>query len=483
MEKICKMFLMAMISMLIMPFTLAADMTPTLQAVTEQGSETTNDVSIEGNLYISRVGLSQVTYVDGGVVQNNPNILACECDTHWGSINCCYGEEGGQTPGCVYPNEQFVSTDVGESCSDSFETQGGPMWIIFEKDLSKSMVEVDSGLNIDGDTKVTGNLHLSINSQNNEDLLTLKNDFETQGEYVGILFTNGRGFTSRIAGLPNQDGKGMLAFYTEAGKAMQIDNNGNVEVNGNIEVTSGNDVCIYGGNCLSSVSGSLWSKNSNKIYYNSGKVGIGTSNPNADLEIKRTGNSILTLTSTGDTYVGSNLFLVDSGNAASAVIKFDYTGSAATDREMYIGYIQNTKFSFYDGDHIMTIDNDDNVGIGTTDPDVKLHIYGGDIRVTATDANGADVRAIDNTGKGIDLAAQDGQGYIKTDTSGMDLILGAGYWGWDGVSHNRQLVLQSGGNVGIGTPSPESKLDVEGDVQIKGAKIIVDEEDFIIRLP
>ncbi len=108
----------------------------------------------------------------------------------------------------------------------------------------------------------------------------------------------------------------------------------------------------------------------------------------------------------------------------------------------------------------LTILDDGKVGIGTTSPGSKLHLHGGDFKITATDTNGADVWAIGQDGKGIDLFAQNGNGYIKTDTDGMDLILGAGHWGWDGGSNNRQLVLKSGGNVGIGTASPSAKLDI-----------------------
>ena len=76
-----------------------------------------------------------------------------------------------------------------------------------------------------------------------------------------------------------------------------------LEVDGNIRVTAGNDVCIQGGNCLSTVR--LWSPSGSNIYYDTGGVGIGTSTPGTNMlevaggPIKATGGLIIQTVASG----------------------------------------------------------------------------------------------------------------------------------------------------------------------------------------
>jgi hypothetical protein len=97
-----------------------------------------------------------------------------------------------------------------------------------------------------------------------------------------------------------------------------------------------------------------------------------------------------------------------------------------------------------------------NVGIGTTDPERKLHVYGDIVATeTPTSSPGADIYAVDTQGYGVDLFADEGMGYLKTITGTMDLVLGAGAWGNDlTISHDK-------GKTGIGTyTTPQGKLEV-----------------------
>ena len=100
------------------------------------------------------------------------------------------------------------------------------------------------------------------------------------------------------------------------------------------------------------------------------------------------------------------------------------------------------------GDYLFPYDLSKNVGIGTTSPAEKLHIRG--------------------TGENILMGVQSG---------------GNSYWGISAInSTNRMdigpwasshtltpyMTLLAGGNVGIGTTTPDSKLEVTGDVHIDG---------------
>lgn len=93
------------------------------------------------------------------------------------------------------------------------------------------------------------------------------------------------------------------------------------------------------------------------------------------------------------------------------------------------------------------VDNAGNVGIGTTNPTQKLHVIGGNVWVD------------DNKGK-----------YIALSTTGSDVDIWAGGSANPNLYINNRTFLQAantlinigGGNVGIGTTTPDGKLDVEG---------------------
>src|SRR5205085_9791518 len=79
-----------------------------------------------------------------------------------------------------------------------------------------------------------------------------------------------------------------------------------------------------------------------------------------------------------------------------------------------------------------------NVGIGTASPAAKLHVH------TGTDEN-LWVRSI--SGLDVTAALDSGSNFVKLNLNASPLLINAG----------------SGGNVGIGTTSPDQKLSVQGD--------------------
>ena len=90
---------------------------------------------------------------------------------------------------------------------------------------------------------------------------------------------------------------------------------------------------------------------------NNGNVGIGTTVPTRKLHLYKTTGSITTKIETGSAdYVASEFF--NSVNQVS----------------LYLG--ADGKFHYYDGGDLFTIDTNGNVGIGVTDPDVKLEVFG-----------------------------------------------------------------------------------------------------------
>jgi hypothetical protein len=99
----------------------------------------------------------------------------------------------------------------------------------------------------------------------------------------------------------------------------------------------------------------------------------------------------------------------------------------------------------------MRIDNAGNVGIGTTSPASPLHL---------SMTNG-DVRIQGETSRNHILSR------TSDDTTWRDLAISA-------TSGQKQLVLATGGNVGIGTTSPIAKLDVNGVIRSRGGSYAAD---------
>lgn len=94
-----------------------------------------------------------------------------------------------------------------------------------------------------------------------------------------------------------------------------------------------------------------------------------------------------------------------------------------------------------------------NVGVGTTSPSGKLHVSGGQLRITADASNE--------------------QLYINRESNTNEaLVLGfhSSDYGWiqaveQGVAYRPLVLNRDGGNVGIGTTAPGYKLDVSGSLR------------------
>ena len=112
-----------------------------------------------------------------------------------------------------------------------------------------------------------------------------------------------------------------------------------------------------------------------------------------------------------------------------------------------IGTIQGGTASF----STMTF-NGGNVGINESSPSHRLHINGGSndearVRVSNT-ANGQASLDLDN-----------GEGYFRTYTDAGEYRI------YDQTDGDHRLIIDTSGNVGIGTVSPAAELDVDGDIR------------------
>jgi len=149
-----------------------------------------------------------------------------------------------------------------------------------------------------------------------------------------------------------------------------------------------------------------------------GNVGIGTISPSAPLHVTRTasGYPILKLTQNGaDQY--NTIYLQNSDSTAATVVMGTGGGSVgngAWANSAVFGTTSDAKVVLLQNDSAaVTIDTDQNVGIGTSSPDGELHVKS---------AGNADVYVERTSGAKIHLQAQSALGNIGT-SSNHDLGL------------------------------------------------------------
>jgi hypothetical protein len=167
-----------------------------------------------------------------------------------------------------------------------------------------------------------------------------------------------------------------------------------------------------------------------------GQVGIGETSPTNALEIKRTGATSVSIALNQTGTGGRNYVLLSSGTGyGTAGNLVFYDGTASAER--------------------MRIDSSGNVGIGTDAPASKLQVAG-TIDVN-TASSGLPTIKLSHTNTGADNFE------IKAGTTG---VANSGFSIRDVDASANRLVIDSDGNVGIGTDAPEKKLQVSGDAKI-----------------
>lgn len=225
---------------------------------------------------------------------------------------------------------------------------------------------------------------------------------------------------------------------------------------------------------------SQWGDNGANIYNtNSGNVGIGTTTPSAPLEINKSQNAGTTLVLDNSyTTVGNSAFtgfwlkqgavarfFLGALNDGNTVL---YGGPGAV---QFWNYANGPMLFATNSVERMRITGAGNVGIGTSGPGAKLEVLGdgNNTRIThATPSSFAGITIYENN---IQKAAFNA---IGSDSTNPGIVGGANavqVWNFSsspivfGIHYSERMRIDSAGNLGIGTNSPQTKLDVAGQVR------------------
>ena len=350
-----------------------------------------------------------------------------------------------------------------------------------------------------GTTSPKTTLNVAANNSGQGAILTLENTDTsiTTGDVIGQIdfyandgSTNGTGAKVNIKAVAQSSAGTVteLTFGTSPSSSataierMRIDASGNVGIGTNnptevlhmnntsatgcfirFENTGGSGVYIGGRSEVME----MYTNGSEKMRITSdGKVGIGTNNPSQAFEVHPNDDyqAVIGRARIGDLGYGDFAGFGHFDTGTDYAILQYHTG------QTFINASSGQPINFRINNATqMVVASSGNVGIGTTNPGARLHVYGTDpvIRVSDDGTSGfstLELRQGDTTTEGFEARYNSGTGHTHLNNvySGGDLIFATNTGSFGTTSTNERMRIDSTGNVGIGTDSPDRQLEVYG---------------------
>jgi len=252
----------------------------------------------------------------------------------------------------------------------------------------------------------------------------------------------------------------------------------------------------------------VYQQNSSDDNYFAGSVGIGTDSPTTQLELKAASPRLRisdssTVSDPSDATAIVDLYYTDNGGTPQAMGYIGFTSSGDANMEIRNALDGDLEF-WTDNSTRMVVSADGDVGIGETSPDAKLHVSTGaaanvGVKVETVSGQTADLLQMQDSSENV-LVKIDKDGYATVPDLTIERDLPRIYFIETGVTDSnwRQdvnsgvmrfrtldsssaiattpvvierapddtLYVNSDGNVGIGTSSPDATLDVAGEIAI-----------------
>ncbi len=205
---------------------------------------------------------------------------------------------------------------------------------------------------------------------------------------------------------------------------------------------------------LSASGTGYWNLNVSDLYYSGGRVGIGTSTPQKDLEVKGS-DGLRIQSSTGATCRGDFYY----AEGAGGLMINSSTGGSWAD----ISFQTN-------GNTRMFLESAGRLGIGTVSPARRLEVYDsevGYVRITSETTSGSYLE-LKGTGTGLNRTLG-GINFLNSadEVKSQIKYIDASFMGTGGLGlyteGSQVMKLTDDGRVGIGTSSPAAKLEIIGD--------------------
>ncbi len=241
--------------------------------------------------------------------------------------------------------------------------------------------------------------------------------------------------------MPNAVGPGKISDGTVVRSLNGLADVLTLSAGTNVTITpSGNNLTI---SSVGSGGSGIWSVLNNNTYYNAGNVGVGTDSPLERLTLAGVTSFNTGLKVTGSSPNGTGIALE---NTAVGGHKYDFISGGVNDG------IGAGAFGLYDetaAGYRFAIATNGNVGIGTGDPQATLDIVSAQHALTMT-AYGPDVTFKDTANNNARSVIQSVGGDLNFFTESY----------MSGANPFSFLKVADNGNVGIGSATPNGKLEV-----------------------